>query len=201
MSCPKCGKKLESLDQKFCRYCGANLKIKSQASQPKIDNTGKKTNIKNAKRCFILALLSFILALLTIIIGSRLIFIIINSIHYKQWDLFDWIRVMNGLGLPESKLIIEEELKIPSFFSGIILILFDIVGLVLGIIALLLRRRVLNNGINNLFVKVGFVFAILGVVSSISGLIIGVMLIITPFYPDFFYYLKIRIQKRNSYIY
>jgi hypothetical protein len=201
MRCPNCGKKIESLDQKFCRYCGADLKIKAQASQPKIDNTGKKTNIKIAKRCFILALLSFILALLTIIIGLLLIFIIINSIHFKQWDLFDWVRVMNSLGLPESKLILEEELIILGFFSGIIFILFDIAGLVLGIIALLLRKKVLNNGINNLFVKIGFIFAILGIFSSIGGLIIGVMLCIIPFYPDFFYHLKIKIQYRNSYYY
>jgi len=188
MSCPNCGKKVSSPDQKFCRYCGAELKIKAKYSQPKITKTKKGVNNKYIKISFALALVSSILGLFSMIIGLRFIFKILNSVR-REWDFLDLILFNEGFYFIEAELILEEEFKTLSLMLGIVFILISVAGIILGIIAKIIRQKRLMNESNNPLIKISSFLEMLGIFININGLIIGVLLCFIPFYYQLFYQL------------
>ncbi len=186
LNCPNCGKKVESPDQKFCRYCGAELKIKAKSSQPKITETKKGISKKYIIISFVLAIVSFILGLISMIIGLRFIFKILNSVHW-EYNFLDLILFKAGFYFIKGELILEEELKTLSLMLGIVFILISVAGIILGIIAKIIRQKRLINESNNRLIKISSYLEMLGIFININGLIIGVLLCFIPFYFQLFY--------------
>jgi hypothetical protein len=186
LNCPNCGKKIGSPDQKFCRYCGAELKMKPKSSQPKITETKKGISKKDIRRSFALALVSSILGILSMIIGLSFLFKIINSVH-KEPVFLDWVLFNEGFLYYRGEIILEEELKTLSLMLGIVFILISVGGIILGIIAKIMRQKRLINESNNRLIKISSYLEMLGIFININGLIIGVLLCFIPFYYRLFY--------------
>ncbi|TXT67514.1 MAG: hypothetical protein BAJALOKI1v1_70005 [Promethearchaeota archaeon] len=66
--------------------------------------------------------------------------------------------------------------------SGVLLLAFGIVGLVLGILARRVRRRALQSESNNVLIKSAGIFSILGIILSIAGAILGGLFSYLPFF-------------------
>jgi MFS family permease len=187
MSCPKCGKKLESLDQKFCRYCGAELNI--DAGDSHLQNSYKNIEAPReySKIFFALATVSIVLGLLSISIGLPIFFYIGSSVKLEHGlsDLAYFNFCLEGdfcFGIPEPYYILEGELKQGAYVFGLLLIIFGIIGSLLGIIAIKIRRKARYEKKGKKLRKIGFIFGIVGIALSILGILIGGILLYIPSY-------------------
>ncbi len=176
--CPQCGEKLKSSDQKFCDHCGADLRISMKTSDSDV------TTIKESKRCFILGLSSFIIAIIFIIIGLALILILRNSVQSTYYIFYE-------------SYYFDEELKLVTEVFGLVAILSSIAGCSLGIISRMIRQKLRANESKNLFIDMGGVFAILGIVLNIIAIVIAIILIYLPFFKGLF--ISLRRKYRGIY--
>ncbi len=171
MYCPNCGAKLDTPNEEICRYCGADLKLPTDASQPQI-SLEKETKTKNySKICFITALISFLLALSTTITGLAFIL----SIRASLYSSFGMISYESTI-FPSWGVIGSEERERYLHVIGIGIIILSLAGLLLGSSSLLLRRKAVSYDLNGRLVKIGGIFGILGITISVVGIIFGIIL-------------------------
>jgi len=187
MSCPKCGKKIESLDQKFCRYCGAELNINAEKSQFQKSHKNNEATREYSKIFFGLATISIFLALLSISIGLPLFFSVGSSVSLEYgFSELTYIKICIEedfcFGIPEPLYILEEDLKKGAYLFGLLFIIFGIIGSLLGIIAMAIRNRTRDETAGKKLRKIGFIFGIVGIALSIIGILIGGILLYIPQY-------------------
>ena len=169
--CPQCGEKLYSSDQKFCKHCGADLRIDIGTSDSPVSAIKEKTIRKLSKRCFILGLSSFVIAIIFIIIGLALIILLRSSVypHFISTNI-------------EEQYYFDQELKMYTVMFGLVSILCSIAGFSLAIISRMIRKKARDNGSKNILIDMGGVFAILGIVLNITAIILALIVMYLPFF-------------------
>ncbi|TXT58127.1 MAG: membrane protein of unknown function [Promethearchaeota archaeon] len=206
MNCPYCGNRLDPSNQQVCQHCGTNVQEKASkdlirtSSSPtksnifystpyssyEILNTQTAKNVKYSKRIFILGTISLLLALLSFISGIPFIFFTVSSIQVEMnWVYFSIIK----LDFEEyysflSDVVyysLEESIKMSACIVGICCVLFGLAGIVLGIIAKIIKLKVMKSQPTKRLAKIGGLFAILGIILSTFGPIIGWVLYFIPF--------------------
>jgi len=188
MRCLSCGKEIKSSDQKFCRHCGAELDLNNEPSY--INNSYiKKGASRGYPKVFIsLATVSIVLALVSISIGLPVFFYISSSVYleYNLGDLLFFEDACTILGycyhMPEPYYILGEDLEFLTYISGVLLVIFGIIGFLLGIIAMIIRRKARDGQSGKKLQKIGFIFAIAGITLSIIGILIAGILLYIPSY-------------------
>jgi hypothetical protein len=189
MSCPNCGKRIESSDQKFCRYCSAELKSNIESSKSQINHVNKEITRGYSKTVFSLAILSVVLAIVTLIIGLIIYFFITSSIYYEygQGDIF-YLLLMIREGeyyfpfFPIPYPNLEEDLKLGALVFGIMLIIIGSIGIVLGIVSLIIRKNARDIKTAKKSLKISLILAILGISLNTIGLLIAGIITNIPHY-------------------
>jgi len=184
MRCPNCGKEIKSSDQKFCRYCGAELKNNPKTSQLQ-NPTSRSTKNKNyAKRCFSVALVSFVCAIISIIIGIILIYFVNSSIYLVIDEANTWFMWIDSQPFPiiSTNYALDEGTELIAYVFGLFFIIISLVGLALGIIGIKIRNKAVLKDPNNRLIKIGGYLSIFGIILNIIGIVIGFVLFFMPFY-------------------
>jgi hypothetical protein len=169
--CPQCGEKLETSDQKFCKHCGADLRIDIGTSDSPVSAIKENKIRKQSKRCFILGLSSFFIAIIFIIIGIFLIILLRSSVYPHFTST-----------MVQEQYYFDQELKMYTNLFGLIAILFSIAGFSLAIISKMKRKKMRDNGSKNILIDMGGVFAILGIVLNIIAIIMALIVMYLPFF-------------------
>jgi hypothetical protein len=171
MYCPNCGAKLDTPNQETCRYCGADLRLQTEASQPQISAEKETTTKKYSKTCFTVALTSFILALGTTIVGIAFYL----SLRAAYQSIFGMKRYGNTI-FPSWNVLPTQTAVGYLHVIGTSIIILSLVGFSLASISLLLRKKAVSYDPMNKLIRIALVFGILGIISAIIGIIFGIIL-------------------------
>ncbi|TXT58498.1 MAG: membrane protein of unknown function [Promethearchaeota archaeon] len=169
--CSNCGEKMENLDQKVCKYCGAKLKIERKIAHSPSAALEQPRKNKYSKLCFTFGLISFL-----IIVGSAIValaFILsIRASLYSSFGMIDY----NSILFPSWGVIPSNKSHEYLRIIGTTIIVLGIIGLIMGIISLFLRKKALADENTNILNKLGSIFGILGILITCFSIIEGFIL-------------------------
>jgi len=165
MKCPNCGQELEDPNQDVCQYCGAKVSQDVESVQSTVDKSVDKNTYKTEKKSTYTKYnkkkyYPFVLISIFLIMGA---FIALGFYSYLDFLI----------GLSEGM----ENVIGPPFY--IVPIILNIIGLVFGVIAGLLRRKWEKK--NQSGENYGTILILIIVLVNIIGIVVGGILLAFQF--------------------
>jgi hypothetical protein len=169
--CPNCGEEIQPPDQKYCQLCGADIqlnsdKLKAQTVTDEEFNQGKSSNLS-----LILSIISFLLTSSASIACLAFIF----SIRASLYSSFGMIRY-ESIFFPSWGVIPSSQSRVYVRIIGGSIIALCIIGILLGALSLILRKRALSKEAADKSFKLELIFSLLGIIIAILGIFVGYIL-------------------------
>lgn len=171
MFCPNCGEKMEDQTQKFCTSCGSEMPFTSETPQLKKEVVQTSSTIQpqsipiykpksvqiggpgpDSKKCLIFAMGSIVLFVIGVSIGGFAFMRNIGSFYFFP---------MFNIG----------------FLGLIVAVVFNILGLVFGILSRIFSGRAASEPINNVE-RFGSVIAVFGIIFNVIPIVIVPIIIV-----------------------